>query len=168
MILPMAGTARACLLITRFNTAQTLTPLNRTRRGGISAHTASSRPPSRASTLRSSDVRRSRWLNTTDLTIGVTNDLLPGMAILNSRSTNIEKYQYLSVLRNTNVHLFYRLLSSHIKVRIIPYRSKSFRRRTFRKRSDKRDHTGDHPTHLHSHCWRGLSTMVRAVHAARG
>lgn len=39
------------------------------------------------------------------------------MAILNSRKTPIEKYQYLSVLRNTNVHLFYRLLASNIKVR---------------------------------------------------
>ncbi|KAK4497962.1 hypothetical protein PRZ48_010618 [Zasmidium cellare] len=37
------------------------------------------------------------------------------MAILNSRKTDIEKYQYLSVLRNTNVHLFYRLLSDNIK-----------------------------------------------------
>lgn len=39
------------------------------------------------------------------------------MAILHSRKTDIEKYQYLSVLRNTNVHLFYRLLSENVKVR---------------------------------------------------
>jgi hypothetical protein len=32
------------------------------------------------------------------------------------KKTNIEKYQYLSVLRNTNVHLFYRLLSNNVKV----------------------------------------------------
>jgi hypothetical protein len=32
------------------------------------------------------------------------------------KKTPIEKYQYLSVLRNTNVHLFYRLLSNNIKV----------------------------------------------------
>jgi hypothetical protein len=38
------------------------------------------------------------------------------MAILNSRKTPIEQYQYLSVLRNSNVHLFYRLLSENIKV----------------------------------------------------
>ncbi|KAH9841271.1 NADP-dependent malic enzyme [Teratosphaeria destructans] len=37
------------------------------------------------------------------------------MAILNSRKTSIERYQYLSVLRNTNVHLFYRLLAGNVK-----------------------------------------------------
>ncbi|EMC95590.1 hypothetical protein BAUCODRAFT_71830 [Baudoinia panamericana UAMH 10762] len=37
------------------------------------------------------------------------------LAILNSRKTPIEKYQYLSVLRNTNVHLFYRLLAENVK-----------------------------------------------------
>lgn len=39
------------------------------------------------------------------------------MNMLNNKKTPIEKYQYLSVLRNTNVNLFYRLLSSHVKVR---------------------------------------------------
>lgn len=39
------------------------------------------------------------------------------LAIIESRKTDIEKYQYLSVLRNTNVHLFYRLLAKNIKVR---------------------------------------------------
>jgi hypothetical protein len=38
------------------------------------------------------------------------------MQILNSRKLPIDKYQYLSVLRNTNVHLFYRLLAKHVKV----------------------------------------------------
>lgn len=38
------------------------------------------------------------------------------MAILDSRKTPIEKYQYLSVLRNSNVHLFYRLLAANVKV----------------------------------------------------
>ena len=38
------------------------------------------------------------------------------MAILNSRKLPIDKYQYLSILRNTNVHLFYRLLAENIKV----------------------------------------------------
>ncbi|KAK3671814.1 hypothetical protein LTR78_008359 [Recurvomyces mirabilis] len=37
------------------------------------------------------------------------------LAILNSRKTPIEKYQYLSVLRSTNVHLFYRLLAKNVK-----------------------------------------------------
>ncbi|QIW99823.1 hypothetical protein AMS68_005341 [Peltaster fructicola] len=37
------------------------------------------------------------------------------LALLDKKSTPIEKYQYLSVLRNTNVHLFYRLLASNIK-----------------------------------------------------
>lgn len=36
-------------------------------------------------------------------------------AILASRKTPIEKYQYLSVLRNTNVNLFYRLLAENVK-----------------------------------------------------
>lgn len=39
------------------------------------------------------------------------------LAILNSRKTPIEKYQYLVVLRNTNVNLFYRLLAGNVKVR---------------------------------------------------
>ena len=34
----------------------------------------------------------------------------------NTRKTPIEKYQYLSVLRNTNVNLFYRLLAENVKV----------------------------------------------------
>lgn len=41
---------------------------------------------------------------------------LAGLGILEMKKTNIEKYQYLSVLRNTNVHLFYRLLSNNVKV----------------------------------------------------
>jgi malate dehydrogenase (oxaloacetate-decarboxylating)(NADP+) len=45
--------------------------------------------------------------------------LLKGLGILEMKKTNIEKYQYLSVLRNTNVHLFYRLLSNNVKVRLI-------------------------------------------------
>lgn len=45
------------------------------------------------------------------------------MAILNSRKTPIEQYQYLSVLRNSNVHLFYRLLSENIKVGMIEQRA---------------------------------------------
>ena len=38
------------------------------------------------------------------------------MAVLKSRKTPIEKYQYLSVLRNTNMNLFYRLLAANVKV----------------------------------------------------
>ena len=38
------------------------------------------------------------------------------LAILDSRKTPIEKYQYLSVLRNTNMNLFYRLLAGNVKV----------------------------------------------------
>lgn len=34
---------------------------------------------------------------------------------LSQKETSIEKYLYLSVLRNTNVHLFYRLVTQHIK-----------------------------------------------------
>jgi len=40
------------------------------------------------------------------------------LALLESRKTPIEKYQYLSVLRNTNVNLFYRLLAGNVKVSI--------------------------------------------------
>lgn len=43
------------------------------------------------------------------------------MNMLNNKKTPIEKYQYLSVLRNTNVNLFYRLLSSHVKVKRTGY-----------------------------------------------
>lgn len=46
-------------------------------------------------------------------------DRSTGMNMLNNKKTPIEKYQYLSVLRNTNVNLFYRLLSDHVKVRSI-------------------------------------------------
>nr|POE93671.1 nadp-dependent malic enzyme [Quercus suber] len=42
------------------------------------------------------------------------------LAIVNSRQTGIEKYQYLSFLRSTNVHLFYRLLAANIK-ELTPY-----------------------------------------------
>jgi len=38
------------------------------------------------------------------------------MAILKSKKLPIEKYQYLSTLRNSNVHLFYRLLAANVKV----------------------------------------------------
>lgn len=38
------------------------------------------------------------------------------LAILESRKLPIEKYQYLSFLRSTNVHLFYRLLARNVKV----------------------------------------------------
>ncbi|CAK1366666.1 NADP-dependent malic enzyme [Cercospora beticola] len=37
------------------------------------------------------------------------------LAVLESRKTPIEKYQYLSVLRNTNVNLFYRLFAHNVK-----------------------------------------------------
>lgn len=42
-----------------------------------------------------------------------------GLALLEKKATPIEKYQYLSVLRNTDVHLFYRLLAGNIKVRCL-------------------------------------------------
>lgn len=38
------------------------------------------------------------------------------LAVLASRKTPIEKYQYLSVLRNTNINLFYRLFAENVKV----------------------------------------------------
>jgi len=42
------------------------------------------------------------------------------LQIIRSRKTSIERYQYLSVLRSTNVHLFYRLLAGNIK-ELTPY-----------------------------------------------
>jgi malate dehydrogenase (oxaloacetate-decarboxylating)(NADP+) len=40
------------------------------------------------------------------------------MEQINLKSTAIDKYSYLSNLRNTNAGLFYRLLIDHMKVRI--------------------------------------------------
>lgn len=37
------------------------------------------------------------------------------MAILNRKELPLEKYRYLSALRNTNMHLFYRLLADNVK-----------------------------------------------------
>ena len=42
------------------------------------------------------------------------------MQILNSKQLPIERYQYLSTLRHTNVHLFYRLLAANVK-ELTPY-----------------------------------------------
>ena len=42
--------------------------------------------------------------------------MILGLAQLAARKTPIDKYQFLSVLRNTNVHLFYRLLAGNVKV----------------------------------------------------
>lgn len=39
-----------------------------------------------------------------------------GMEQINLKSTAIDKYSYLSNLRNTNAGLFYRLLIDHMKV----------------------------------------------------
>ena len=36
--------------------------------------------------------------------------------MLDARKTGIEKWQYLSVLKNADVHLFYRVFSKHVKV----------------------------------------------------
>jgi malate dehydrogenase (oxaloacetate-decarboxylating)(NADP+) len=41
------------------------------------------------------------------------------MKLLELKQTPIEKYQYLTHLRATNVHLFYRLLANNLKVRTI-------------------------------------------------
>lgn len=42
------------------------------------------------------------------------------------KTTPIEKFQYLVHLKATNVHLFYRLLSEHIKVRKASHKKKTF------------------------------------------
>lgn len=41
-----------------------------------------------------------------------------GLRLLAMKPTPIEKFQYLVHLKATNVHLFYRLLSENIKVRL--------------------------------------------------
>ncbi len=46
-----------------------------------------------------------------------------GLKLLAMKSTPLEKYRYLTHLRATNVHLFYRLLAENIKVRSCPYLS---------------------------------------------
>jgi hypothetical protein len=86
--------------------------------------------------------------------------LLKGLGLLEMKKTPIEKYQYLSVLRNTNVHLFYRLLSNNIKV---CSRQKPDCQEV---RSDKIT-TGAYASHLHSHCRRSLPEMVGDLHSAR-
>ena len=49
-----------------------------------------------------------RWLD---------DDLMAtGLRQLARKSSPIEKYQYLSQLRNSNVHLFYRLVVDRLKV----------------------------------------------------
>ncbi|KAF2858894.1 hypothetical protein K470DRAFT_235508 [Piedraia hortae CBS 480.64] len=42
------------------------------------------------------------------------------MALIRGKKTDIEKYQYLSVLRNSNVNLFYRVLAHNVKREITP------------------------------------------------
>ena len=53
-----------------------------------------------------------------------------GLGLLEMKQTPIEKYQYLSVLRNTNVHLFYRLLAGNVKVSISKERGIAMNMRT--------------------------------------
>lgn len=49
----------------------------------------------------------------------VTYSRLLGLKQLESKKTPIEKYIYLSNLRNTNVHLFYRLVMNNLTVSAI-------------------------------------------------
>ena len=42
--------------------------------------------------------------------------LIEGLKILRMKSSDLEKFRYLTVLKHTNVHLFYRLLAENIKV----------------------------------------------------
>lgn len=43
-----------------------------------------------------------------------------GLAQLALKQTPIEKYLYLSTIRKNNVHLFYRLVTDHIRVGSFP------------------------------------------------
>lgn len=43
------------------------------------------------------------------------------LAQLGLKNTPIDKFLYLSTLRKNNVHLFYRLITDHLKVRSTPY-----------------------------------------------
>lgn len=46
----------------------------------------------------------------------VANHATTGLAQLALKTSNIEKFLYLSTLRKNNVHLFYRLMTDHLKV----------------------------------------------------
>ena len=48
-------------------------------------------------------------------TFQTTNTQETGLAVLHRKTTAIDKYEYLSHLRNDNVHLFYRLVMDHTK-----------------------------------------------------
>jgi hypothetical protein len=73
------------------------------------------------------------------------------------KTTPIEKFQYLVHLKATNVHLFYRLLSQNIKVRV------NLRKSEVRATNS---HLGIDSPHLHSHRRRGVRKMARDLHTA--
>jgi len=88
------------------------------------------------------------------------------MNMLNNKKTPIEKYQYLSVLRNTNVNLFYRLLSSHVKVRSIDSKEHALEKmcQDVMLRSDW--YAGAYAVDLYPDGWRGVSEMERDIYTA--
>jgi hypothetical protein len=72
------------------------------------------------------------------------------------KTAPIEKFQYLVHLKATNVHLFYRLLSEHIKVRV---GSRALR-------SCSLTRPGIDTSHLHSDRRRSMPTMARDLDTA--
>jgi hypothetical protein len=84
------------------------------------------------------------------------------LRLLAMKTTNIEKFQYLVHLRATNVHLFYRLLSENIKVRLDSLSPPITGARKLTAA------TGTNSADIHPNCRRGLPTMARDLHAARG
>lgn len=80
-----------------------------------------------------------------------------GLRLLAMKSTPIEKFQYLTHLKATNVHLFYRLLSQNIKVRFV-------RRKPDEHFAD--NITGVDSPHLHPNRRRGLRKMARDLDTA--
>ncbi len=87
-------------------------------------------------------------------------DLETGLKLLELKGTDIEKYQYLTHLRATNVHLFYRLLAENLKVRQ--------RARPGRARMPGLTIyvLGIDPHHLHSYRRRSLHKVVGTLHPA--
>ena len=55
--------------------------------------------------------------------LGCSRRLPAGLKLLEMKNTQLEKYQYLTHLKATNVHLFYRLMRDNVKVRQLRFQS---------------------------------------------
>jgi hypothetical protein len=83
----------------------------------------------------------------------------PGLAQLALKQTPIDKFLYLSTLRKNNVHLFYRLVTDHLRVR--------FRDCTIAIVDQEANcRIGIDSPHLYPGRWRSLPEVVRDLPAA--